>query len=254
MPTYLSPGVYVEEVDSGSRPIEGVGTAVAAFVGLAEDGPFNTPTLVTNWTPVHRHLRRLRRRLLPRRSRCTATSRTAAATATSSGSATPPTGTAARTSPRDRRRARKGAWLGTYASWPRSTRQPEGGRHQRRGHRRGRRRPDEDMFKLVVKQAGRADVEEFDRLTTGPRARRTSPPRSTPRRTLIRIEETATGTRRSKRPTGDQRHPRTRRRRPPRVPSPRLVQRRLRRRRRRAHAASPAWRRSTRSPCSASRT
>src|SRR6478609_1394402 len=50
MPTYLSPGVYVEEVDSGSRPIEGVGTAVAAFVGLAENGPFNTPTQVTNWT------------------------------------------------------------------------------------------------------------------------------------------------------------------------------------------------------------
>jgi phage tail sheath protein FI len=50
MPTYLSPGVYVEEIDSGSRPIEGVGTAVAAFVGLAERGPFNTATLVSNWT------------------------------------------------------------------------------------------------------------------------------------------------------------------------------------------------------------
>ena len=50
MPTYLSPGVYVEEVESGSRPIEGVGTAVAAFVGLAEHGPFNQPTLVSNWT------------------------------------------------------------------------------------------------------------------------------------------------------------------------------------------------------------
>ena len=57
MPNYLSPGVYVEEVDSGSRPIEGVGTAVAAFVGLATRGPFNTPTLVTNWTPVHVHVR-----------------------------------------------------------------------------------------------------------------------------------------------------------------------------------------------------
>jgi len=33
---YLSPGVYVEEVPSGARPIEGVGTSVAAFVGLAE--------------------------------------------------------------------------------------------------------------------------------------------------------------------------------------------------------------------------
>src|SRR5688572_7862638 len=50
MPTYLSPGVYVEEVEAGSRPIEGVGTAVAAFVGLAADGPVNTPTLVTNWS------------------------------------------------------------------------------------------------------------------------------------------------------------------------------------------------------------
>ena len=49
MPTYLSPGVYVEEVEAGSRPIEGVGTAVAAFVGLAAHGPLNEPTLVTNW-------------------------------------------------------------------------------------------------------------------------------------------------------------------------------------------------------------
>jgi uncharacterized protein len=50
MPQYLSPGVYVEEVEAGSRPIEGVGTAVAAFVGLAAQGPFNEPTLVTNWS------------------------------------------------------------------------------------------------------------------------------------------------------------------------------------------------------------
>jgi phage tail sheath protein FI len=50
MPSYLSPGVYVEEVASGSRPIEGVGTSVAAFVGLAPSGPLNEPTLVTNWT------------------------------------------------------------------------------------------------------------------------------------------------------------------------------------------------------------
>ncbi|GLZ42725.1 phage tail sheath family protein [Actinokineospora sp. NBRC 105648] len=49
MPSYLSPGVYVEEVQTGARPIEGVGTAVAAFVGFAEDGPFHRPTLVTNW-------------------------------------------------------------------------------------------------------------------------------------------------------------------------------------------------------------
>ncbi|MFF3911868.1 phage tail sheath family protein [Streptomyces sp. NPDC001852] len=49
MPTYLTPGVYVEEVQSGARPIEGVGTAVAAFVGFAQSGPFHEPTLVTNW-------------------------------------------------------------------------------------------------------------------------------------------------------------------------------------------------------------
>jgi phage tail sheath protein FI len=50
MPTYQSPGVYVEEMEAGARPIEGVGTAVAAFVGLAGSGPFNAPTLVTNWS------------------------------------------------------------------------------------------------------------------------------------------------------------------------------------------------------------
>jgi phage tail sheath protein FI len=49
MPQYLSPGVYMEEVQSGARPIEGVGTAVAAFVGFAEQGPFHQPTLVANW-------------------------------------------------------------------------------------------------------------------------------------------------------------------------------------------------------------
>src|SRR6266545_4400627 len=49
MPEYLSPGVYIQEVDSGPRPIEGVGTATAAFVGFAAGGPANTATLVTNW-------------------------------------------------------------------------------------------------------------------------------------------------------------------------------------------------------------
>ncbi len=49
-PQYLSPGVYVEEVERGARPIEGVGTAVAAFVGFAEKGPVNQPTFIANWT------------------------------------------------------------------------------------------------------------------------------------------------------------------------------------------------------------
>lgn len=54
MPNYLAPGVYMEEVSSGSRPIEGVGTAVAGFVGFTEKGPVSEPTLVTNWTQFSR--------------------------------------------------------------------------------------------------------------------------------------------------------------------------------------------------------
>ncbi len=50
MAQLLSPGVYIQEVEAGSRPIEGVGTSVAAFVGLAARGPFNKPTLITNWS------------------------------------------------------------------------------------------------------------------------------------------------------------------------------------------------------------
>jgi uncharacterized protein len=50
MANYLSPGVYTEEVSAGSKPIEGVGTAIAGFVGFAERGPVDEPVLVTNWT------------------------------------------------------------------------------------------------------------------------------------------------------------------------------------------------------------
>jgi Bacteriophage tail sheath protein len=48
--SYLTPGVYVEEIPSANKPIEGVGTAVAAFVGLAPGGPTNTPMRISNWT------------------------------------------------------------------------------------------------------------------------------------------------------------------------------------------------------------
>ncbi|NEQ81478.1 MAG: phage tail sheath family protein, partial [Moorea sp. SIO2I5] len=34
MPQYLSPGVYVEEVPPSSRPIAGVATSVAGFIGI----------------------------------------------------------------------------------------------------------------------------------------------------------------------------------------------------------------------------
>ena len=65
MPQYLSPGVYVEEVDSGSRPIEGVGTAVAAFVGLAHARPVQHPDPGQQLDAVRVHVRRVRAGLLP---------------------------------------------------------------------------------------------------------------------------------------------------------------------------------------------
>ncbi|HEY9782976.1 MAG TPA: phage tail sheath C-terminal domain-containing protein [Leptolyngbyaceae cyanobacterium] len=51
---YFAPGVYVEEIDRGSRPIDGVSTAIAGFVGFTEDvrggAELFKPMLVTNWT------------------------------------------------------------------------------------------------------------------------------------------------------------------------------------------------------------
>ena len=49
MPSYLHPGVYVEEIPSGSRPIEGVATSTAAFVGFANKGPVGEPNLISKW-------------------------------------------------------------------------------------------------------------------------------------------------------------------------------------------------------------
>lgn len=54
MPEYLSPGVYVEEIEIGARPIEGVSTSTAGFVGMAERGPLNKPTLVTSFAEYQR--------------------------------------------------------------------------------------------------------------------------------------------------------------------------------------------------------
>ena len=55
MAEYLSPGVYVEEFDSGSKSMEGVGTSTAGFVGAAQRGPVGgVPQLVTNAADFHR--------------------------------------------------------------------------------------------------------------------------------------------------------------------------------------------------------
>jgi Bacteriophage tail sheath protein len=53
MPEYLAPGVYVEEVATGPRPIEGVSTSTAGFVGETERGP-TRPRLVTSWQDYYR--------------------------------------------------------------------------------------------------------------------------------------------------------------------------------------------------------
>ena len=49
MPSYLHPGVYVEEISSGARPIESAGTSTAAILGFAVTGPIDTPTLIFSW-------------------------------------------------------------------------------------------------------------------------------------------------------------------------------------------------------------
>jgi phage tail sheath protein FI len=48
MPEYLAPGVYVEEVDTGPKPIEGVSTSTTGAVGVTERGPIDVPILVTS--------------------------------------------------------------------------------------------------------------------------------------------------------------------------------------------------------------
>jgi Bacteriophage tail sheath protein len=46
---YQSPGVYVEEVELGAKPIEGVATNVAGTVGVTVRGPENVPVLITSF-------------------------------------------------------------------------------------------------------------------------------------------------------------------------------------------------------------
>jgi phage tail sheath protein FI len=79
-PTYLSPGVYVEEVPANIKPIAGVSTSTPAFIGVVPDkihlvakrepteadaatfklvdftltAPSESPVLITNWTQFTR--------------------------------------------------------------------------------------------------------------------------------------------------------------------------------------------------------
>ncbi len=53
MPEYLSPGVYIEELNVGPVPIEGVSTSTTGFVGQTERGP-TVPMLVTSFAEYQR--------------------------------------------------------------------------------------------------------------------------------------------------------------------------------------------------------
>ena len=60
---YFAPGVYVEEIDRGSRPIDGVPTNIAGFVGFTEDvrngAELFKPQLVTTWSQYQQYFARL---------------------------------------------------------------------------------------------------------------------------------------------------------------------------------------------------
>ncbi|MFI5910945.1 phage tail sheath family protein [Dactylosporangium sp. NPDC051541] len=53
MPTLTYPGVYIQEISGGVRPLDVASTSTAAFVGLTEMGPA-AATRVTSWTEFQR--------------------------------------------------------------------------------------------------------------------------------------------------------------------------------------------------------
>ena len=52
MPDHSTPGIYIEEISTGSRPIEAVGTSTAAFLGVAPnpDARLHEAFGVNNWS------------------------------------------------------------------------------------------------------------------------------------------------------------------------------------------------------------
>ena len=50
MPQYRAPGVFVEEIDAGPQPIQGVSTSITGAVGVTAQGPTTgRPVLVTSF-------------------------------------------------------------------------------------------------------------------------------------------------------------------------------------------------------------
>eukprot|EP01037_Dinobryon_pediforme_P006423 gene6423-6490_t len=54
-PTYTYPGVYVSELASGAQAVPAAATSIALFVGMADQGPFATPTRIQGWADFQRN-------------------------------------------------------------------------------------------------------------------------------------------------------------------------------------------------------
>ena len=54
MPEYLHPGVYMEETSYRGKPIQGVSTSTAGFVGAAAKGPEGKPSFVGSYSQYRR--------------------------------------------------------------------------------------------------------------------------------------------------------------------------------------------------------
>ena len=224
MPQYLSPGVYVEEVEAGSRPIEGVGTAVAAFVGLAAQGPFNEPTLVTNWSQFTQtfgdfvdgsYLGARRLRLLQQRRRRRYVVRI--------GAGRPGAGRPRRAEERRRRQRRR-----VPRDRARGGRRPATTSPSRSHSPQGDDAPD-DIFTLQVKRGGNIE-ETFEGLTTK-KGKQNAATVVNAQSKLIQLEEIGNLGFAERRPAARRGHARRRRR-----PGARArAARRLRRRQRRPH-------------------
>jgi hypothetical protein len=74
MPEYLSPGVYVQEIEPGWKPIAGVGTSTAGFIGTTQhiaarefdnDSLLNRPVLLTGWDQFVRSYGRYEHKTAP---------------------------------------------------------------------------------------------------------------------------------------------------------------------------------------------
>jgi phage tail sheath protein FI len=49
MPSYYTPGIYFEKIDTATKNVLGLRTDIAGFVGITERGPLNTPVRIESW-------------------------------------------------------------------------------------------------------------------------------------------------------------------------------------------------------------